>query len=217
MTHRSKLVVLLVGLVVFANCLLSIAEYRGCESLLQKEFHRKARAIVSTAAALLDPGLVATIRHPADQQKPDYARLRVQLQKIRDFNRRKDVWIADIFTLIPASQNPSYVEYGVDAEERFAYEHHAGDIYTQGGQPLTIGITGINRLADNLQSFQAGFNAAFAPIRDASGNLIAMLGVRLIPAPYSTLNEIGSTVIAPFIITLALAAILAVLLGRSVS
>lgn len=217
MTHRSKLVVLLVGLVVFTNCLLSVAEYRRCESLVKREFHRKARAIASTAAALLDPALVGTIRFPADQQKSDYARLRAQLQKIRDFNRRKDVWIADIFTLIPATQNPSYVEYGVDAEERFAYQHHVGDIYTRGGQPLTIGIEGINRLADNLQSFQAGFNAAFAPIRDASGNLIAMLGVRLIPAPYSTLNEIGRAMVAPFIVTLVLAAILAVLLGRSVS
>src|SRR5205823_5391079 len=131
-------------------------------------------------------------------------KLRDQLQKIRDFNRRKDVWIADIFTLIPAPQNPRYVEYGVDAEESFAYEHHFGDVYTRGGQPLTIGIEGINRLADNLQSFQAGFNAAFAPIRDASGKLVAMLGVRLSPAPYSTLNEIGTAMVVPLVVAVTL-------------
>jgi adenylate cyclase len=217
MTYRTKLMTLMVGLVVLTNGLLTIVEYRRCEDLLEKEFHRKARSIVSTAAALLDPELVGAIRNTGDQRKPEYARLKTQLQKIRDSNRRKDVWIADIFTLIPAPQNPNYVEYGVDAEDRFAYEHHIGDIYMRGGQPLTIGIEGVNRLADKLQDFQAGFNAAFAPIHDNSGNPVAMLGVRLSPAPYSTLDEIGSAMVAPFAVTVVFALMLAAVLGRSVT
>jgi adenylate cyclase len=217
MTYRTKLMTLLVGLVVLANGLLASAEYRRCEDLLHQEFHRKARSIVSTAAALLDPELVGAIRSRSDQAKPEYAKLQTQLHKIRDFNRRKDVWIADIFTLMPAPQNPKYVEYGIDAEENFAYEHHAGDIYVRDGRPLTIGIEGINQLSDNLGGFQAGFNAAFAPVRDASGKLIAMLGVRLSPAPYSTLNQIGRSLIAPFFVTVALAMILATIMARSVT
>src|SRR5690349_1319370 len=106
MTYRTKLMTLLIGLVVVTNALLTMVEYRRCEGLLEKEFHRKARSIVSTAAAVLNPQLVASIRNPGDQKTPEYAKLRGQLQKIRDFNRRKDVWIADIFTLIPAPQNP---------------------------------------------------------------------------------------------------------------
>ncbi|HJU12278.1 MAG TPA: adenylate/guanylate cyclase domain-containing protein [Candidatus Binataceae bacterium] len=217
MTYRTKVIALLVGLVVITNGLLTIVEYRRSEDLLKQEFHRKARSVVSTAAALLDPELVKSIRRPADQTSADYGKLKEELQKIRDFNRRKDVWIGDIFTLIPAPQNPRYVEYGVDAEDRFAYEHHAGDIYRRDGQPLTIGIEGINRLADNLQGFQDGFNAAFAPIRDKSGNLIAMLGVSLVPAPYSTLDEIGTAMIIPFVATVVMALIVAVILGHSVS
>jgi methyl-accepting chemotaxis protein len=60
-------------------------------------------------------------------------------------------------------------------------------------------------------------SAAFAPIRDPSGKLIAMLGVSLSPAPYSTLNEIGSAMVAPFAVTVLLALMLAALLGRSVT
>ena len=174
MSYRTKLMALLAGLVILVNGLLAVSAYHRCQELLQQEFHRKARSIVSTAAVLLDPELVAAIRGIGDQAKPQYSILKAQLQKIRNSNRRQDVWIADLFTLIPAAQNPKYVEYGVDAEESFAYQHHLGDIYLRDGQPLTIGIEGIEQLAHNLQSFQAGFNAAFAPLRDKSGKLIAM-------------------------------------------
>jgi adenylate cyclase len=217
MTYRTKVATLLVGLVVVINGLLAVFTYRRCEALLEQEFHRKARSIVSTAAALLDPELVGAVRNREDEKQPAYARLKAELQKIRDFNRRKDVWIADLFTLIPAAQSPKYVEYGVDAEDRFAYQHHVGDVYMRGGQPLTIGLEGINRLSENLQDFQEGFQAAFAPIRDNSGKLVAMLGVRLSPAPYSVLNEIATAILAPFVITVALAFILAMLLARSVT
>jgi adenylate cyclase len=217
MAYRSKVMVLLVGLVVITNGLLTLVEYRRCQDMLETEFHRKARSIVSTAAALLDPKLAGAIRTPRDHAKPEYTKLKTQLQEIRDFNRRKDVWIADVFTLIAAPQNPKYVEYGVDAEDNFAFEHHIGDVYMRAGQPLTTGIEGIDRLSANLQSFQAGFNSAFAPIRDASGKLVAMLGVNLLPAPYSTLNEIGTAMMAPFVVTVALALTLALILAHSVT
>lgn len=217
MRYRTKLMSLLLGLVVVINGLLALVEYRRCEDLLKKEFHRKARSIVSTAAALLDPELVRRTSIAGSEKTAEYSTLRTQLQRIRDFNRRKDVWIADIFTLIPAPQNSKYVVYGVDAEESFPYGRRLGEVYTRAGQPLTIGIEGINRLAENLESFQAGFSASFAPIRDASGKLVAMLGVRLSPAPSSLLNEIGGAMLAPFVVTGALALVLAAILARSVT
>jgi hypothetical protein len=42
-----------------------------------------------------------------------------------------------------------------------------------------------------------------------------MLGVTLSPASYSTLNEVGGAMIAPFVVTVALSLILAVILGRA--
>jgi adenylate cyclase len=217
MTYRTKLMTLLVGLVVLTNGLLAVVNFHRCHTLIEQEVHRKARSIVSTAASLINPSLVGVIRQAGDEKKPEYSELRTELQKIQEFNRRKDVWISDLFTLIPAPENSRYVEYGVDAEDRFPYEHHVGDVYMRAGQPVTIGIEGIARLADNLEGFQEGFQAAFAPIRDNSGKLVAMLGVHLTPAPYSVLGEIAPAILGPFIATAALAFALAVLLARSVT
>jgi len=217
MTHRTKLFVALLSLVVVTNGLLAAINYMQCESTLQAEIHRKARSIVSTAAALIDPELVQAVHARADENGPSYQLLQRQLRAIRDMNRRKDVWIGNIFTLIAAPQDARVVEYGADAEDRFEYQHDAGEIYRRDGQPVTIGLDGIDKLAGNLKGFQAGYNSAFAPIRGKSGALVAMLGVTLAPAPYDLLRALGPAMLAPFSATILLALICAVLLSRSVT
>jgi crotonobetainyl-CoA:carnitine CoA-transferase CaiB-like acyl-CoA transferase len=69
----------------------------------------------------------------ADENTPAYLRLEQQLRQVRDLNRRKDVWIQDIFTLVAALEDRRVVEYGADAEDRFEYEHHVGDVYRRNG------------------------------------------------------------------------------------
>src|SRR5216683_4911715 len=105
----------------------------------------------------LEPDLVAKVRARSDESRPEYGLLRAQLQKIRNANRRKDAWVERIFTLVPAPENNSVVEYGVDSEEQFELVHHAGDIYMRNGAPVSIGIEGIDQLADRLENFQAGY------------------------------------------------------------
>ena len=217
MTHRTKLLVALVSLVVVANGLLASANYFRTRSLLETEMHRKARSIASTAAALIDPELVKAIHPGLSDGDPQYAKLARQLRRVRDLNRREDVWVEDIFTLMPAPEDTHVVEYGVDAEDRLEYRHGAGEIYRRDGAPVTIGIEGIARLARKLQGFQAGYNAAFAPVMDKTGALVGIIGVRIIPAPYSVLHGLGRATLAPFALTVALAILCAVLLARSVS
>jgi adenylate cyclase len=217
MTYRLKVFSLLIALVVISSTILAWVNYRECNTVLKVEIHRKARSIAATAAALLDPGLVAAIRQRNDESRPEYAQLLAKLRKIRDYNRRGDVWTEQIFTLVPALQNPQVVEYGADAEERFEYAHHPGDIYTLDGKPVTIGLDGINKLAENLGSFQAGYGSSFSPIRDTSGKLIAIVGVTLVPAAHSTLTELGPAMMIPFGITILMAIIVAAILARDVS
>ncbi|HKV54387.1 MAG TPA: adenylate/guanylate cyclase domain-containing protein [Candidatus Binataceae bacterium] len=217
MSFRVKLLLLLIGLVMATGALLSAAYYRRCHAMIETEIHRKARSIASTTAALLDPEVVRAASRREDEHQPEYLKLEGQLRRIRDFNRRKDVWIQDIFTLTAAPQNPAYVAYGADAEDRFAYQHHPGDIYHRDGAPVTIGLSGINQLAERLSAFQAGYKAAFAPIRDKNGTLIAMVGVELIPAPNSVINDVGTAMIAPLIVTIGLAVIIALFMGRAIT
>ena len=51
------------------------------------------------------------------------------IRAVRDANRREDVWVDRIFTLVGARENSRVVEYGVDSEEHFDFAKHPGDVY----------------------------------------------------------------------------------------
>jgi adenylate cyclase len=217
MTYRVKLFILLIALVVIGNGILAAACYRRCKVLMQAEIHRKARSIAATTAALLNPIVVGAIRQRADESRPEYEQLLAQLRKVRNLNRRNDVWTDSIFTLVSAPQNPQVVEYGADAEERFEYAHYPGDVYTRNGGPVRIGLGGVNHLSESLQSFQAGYLSSFAPVLDHSGAIVALVGVTLTPAPHSTLRNLGPAMVAPFAISLILAIFLTPILAHGVT
>jgi adenylate cyclase len=217
MTYRTKLFVLLTGLVVVSNGMLGGANYLECKSTLEMEIHRKSSAIAASMAALLDPEAVKTIRHRSDETAATYAKLQDELRKVRDLNRNRQTWIKQIFILMPASQNRRVVEYAVDAEERFDYTHHPGDVYMRDGQPVRIGLDGIEKLAEGLKVYQAGYRSAFAPIRDRSGALVAMVGVTSIPTAYSTIYRLAPSILIPFTITIGLTIVLALFLVRAVN
>jgi adenylate cyclase len=217
MTYRMKLFVVLGSLVVISNGVITSANYRRCNRMLHSEVHRKARAIASTIAALVDSAAVAAIDARGAEARPEYAQLLATLRTVRDANRREDVWIDRIFTLVGAGENPRMVEYGVDTEEHFEFAKHPGDIYVRDDRPVEIGIDGVDRLAGNLSGFQAGYENAFAPVHDRTGRLVAEIGVKLIPAPASMLREVGPQMFVPFAFTVALALAMALLLSREVT
>jgi adenylate cyclase len=217
MTYRAKLFTLLISLFVISNGLLASADYFECKSTLEMEIHRKARSMAATAAALLDPEAVKSIKRREDENTPAYARLQSELRRVRDNNRRNDTWLQRIFILKPAQQDPRVVEYAVDAEERFDYAHHPGDIYLRNDQPVDIGLEGIEQLAQRLKGFQAGYRSAFAPIRDSSGRLLAMIGVTTLPAPESTIYGLGPSIWGACGITLLLTVLSATFLVRAVN
>jgi len=217
MTYRTKLFILLGSLVVLSNGVVALASYRRCDRLLHAEVHRKARAIASTVAALADPAAVAAIDSRGAETRPEYAQLQAALRAVRDANRREDVWVDRIFTLAGARENPRVVEYGVDTEEHFEYAKHPGDVYVRDGHPVEIGIDGVDRLAHKLSGFQAGYNNAFAAVRDKSGRLAGEIGVTLEPAPSSVLKQVGPEMFAPFAVTVVLAIAIALFLSREVT
>jgi adenylate cyclase len=217
MTYRAKLFTLLTCLVIVSNGLLAVVNYNSCRSALEMEIHRKSRSIAATAAALLDPQLVSMIRGRADENSSAYRQLQEELRKVREFNRRKDTWLQDIFVLMAASRDPRVVEYAVDAEENFEYTHHPGDIYRRNGQPLRIGLEGIAQLAERLGEYQAGYRTSFAPITENRGKLVAVVGVTTVPTEYSTIFLVGPSILVSLGLTILLAIGLALLLLRAVT
>ncbi len=217
MTYRLKLFLVLGALVVISNGVIATANYRHCDRLLRAEVHRKGRAIASTIAALIDPAEVAAIASNGAETRPEYTQLRATLRAVRDANRREDVWVDRIFTLVGARQNPQVVEYGVDSEEDFEFAKQPGDIYLLDNHPVEIGIAGVDRLAQKLTGFQAGYNNAFAPVHDLTGRLVAEIGVTLKPAPFSTLTQVGAEMFVPFAVTATIAVAMALLLAQAVT
>src|SRR5260370_39309297 len=109
MTYGPKLFAMLLALVAATGGLLTWANYVKSTGLLQEEVHRKARSIASTTATLLDPDVIKAIRGRSDETRAEYAQLRTRLRAVRDGNRREDVWVARIFTLVPAAANANVV------------------------------------------------------------------------------------------------------------
>jgi adenylate cyclase len=185
--------------------------------LLRREVHRKVHSVAVTAALLLDPMSVAQVAVRADEDKPQYAEIKQVLNEVRDVNRRRDIWVDHIFTLVPARGDRRGVSYGVDTGEEPGAVHHAGDVFMIGGAPATEGLQGIHRLDNQLDQFQGGYDMGFAPIFDHSGKLVAELGVKLGWAPDTMLGNVWRFVLPQFVVTMGLALIAAVLLSRQVT
>jgi hypothetical protein len=156
MTYRRQLFLTLLALVFVSTALFGAASYRICDRLLRREVHRKVHSIAATAALFLNPALVEQISSKGDDAKPQYAELKKTLQGVRDANRRKDVNVDYIFTLLPSHQNPSAVVYGVDTGMDSGLMHHPGDAFSPGGVNTAEGLDEIHRLDDQLDDFLIG-------------------------------------------------------------
>jgi adenylate cyclase len=219
MTYRLRLFLLLFALVATAGGFLSYVNYRNCQRLLRTEIHRKVRAVASTTAYLIDPNLAYAVASAAYSgiEGAQYNHLLTLLRGIRDANRRDDVWIDRIFLLVSARSDSRAVIYAIDTEERFAYAHRPGDVYRQDGEPVLIGLAGIDQQSRNLRNFQAGYTGAFAPVTDSSGRIIAELGVIAMPSAATTLGATERAMALPFAVILVLTLAAAAVLSRQVS
>ena len=219
MTYRLKLFLLLAALAAVTNGFLAYVNYQDCQNLLRTEIHRKVRAVASTTALLIGADLVTAAESVAHEGSvsPEYARLSVLLHGIRDANRRDDVWVDRIFLLVAAREDPRVLKYAFDTEDRLAFRHRPGDVYRRNGQPVTIGLAGLDKQSRNLNDFQAGYTTAFAPIADSSARLVAELGVTVLPAPSSTIASTGRAMAVPFAVVLILTLAAAAILSRQVT
>jgi adenylate cyclase len=217
MTYRRQLFLVLVALALVSTGMFAVASYRICNHLLRREVHRKVHSIAATAVLFLDPSDIAAIRAPRDTADPAYQRLLKVLTGIRDANRRQDVRVEHVWTLLPASGNLTGPVYGVDTGTGSIPPHPPGSPFEVAGKPVTASLEQIHKLDNQLDHFQFAYDYAFAPIYDASGRLVAELGIKLGWAPNTMLGNVAYYLLPPFLITIALALILAIVLSRGVT
>lgn len=180
MKYRTKLYVALVGTAVISTALgLGIA-YVQVKEFILKELRGHVMSIAAAAAANLDGDQLALVRSKDDEHSVNYNILQKQLRAIRDVNRREDVYVKFVYTLIPYKDDPKRFYFQVDAEEDTPDFSHFGDEVPDAlDSNLGPHIKEVYSPAYFIYNQWGVWMTGFAPIYDKNGNYVATLGVDL--------------------------------------
>jgi len=219
MKYSSKLTVLIVIAILSSNIMLFSLTYYKAHQALFKEVQDNALSIAASCAQQLDGDLVASIRERKDEGNDAYKTLEAQMRRLRDANRKAGTYVSYIYTMRMSDEKAGMVVFGVDAEEDPENKSHVGDVY-KGTFGTDFKVADKYIVEDEPSKDQWGtWISAYAPIKDRSGKVVAMLGVDLQyqDVKDKTTNSIikwGVTFIA---LTMLAAALLSFLLARHVS
>ena len=81
-------------------------------------------SIATTAAALINGDPQMQVRTRADESSPEYMKLRDELRRVRDANRRDDTYVKFAYTIFPRPDRPGTFQFGVDPEEDHDDQSH---------------------------------------------------------------------------------------------
>ncbi len=181
MRYRTKLAIALALLVAFTGALVLALYYRQSREILFRQIQSQVLSIAATAATQVDGNLLDQIHTRADEKSPAYLALQNVLRQMRDANRRPDVQVRFVYTMRRLTENPPRWIFLVDSEEDDAATSHVGD-------PVDFVSTTDQQLRMDRPYVEDSFSrdafgtwlSANAPIRDAQGKIVGVLGVDLV-------------------------------------
>jgi adenylate cyclase len=172
MKFRTKLLCIVLAVAVLTNCVSMAVLYGIARRCLRESFSSKVLSIAATAASMLDGNLHRNIRTRADEGSPAYQRLREQLQRARDANRRPDTYVKYLTTIVANPQDPSELKFGVDPEESTRDVSHVEDEYkSRHSRTVRVDTPGVDSSISEDQWGQ--WIEANAPVRDSTGHVVA--------------------------------------------
>lgn len=161
-----SLVSTLIALVIFSIATEKFA-FRGLQS--------HTLSMAATAASQLNPELVAKAHKTTSINDAAYIELQEEMQKVVKANRRKDVFVSELFTVYQDPKNQNAVLLGV---ETLSNPNKPNSIYSYSDAQLILKNQGKYFTDSNFVTDQYGvWLSGFAPIFDKEGKLIATLGV----------------------------------------
>ena len=173
MRCRAKLSLALVLLSLFTGALVLAVFFFGARAVLFEALRDQVLAIASTGAGQIDGDLHRTIKQI---DTPEYNKVRTQLRAIRDANLHNDLTVRYVYTM-RQSPDKGWL-YVVDAEDDPAQISFPDTwVEFQDGHPITLGDAYAD--PDFSTDSYGTWLSANAPVRDAQGNIVAMLGVDL--------------------------------------
>jgi adenylate cyclase len=175
MRYRTRLFLLILVTVTVCNILLFLILYVQAHKALFREIQSTAVSIVTTGATFLDGDRLANVRTREDEDTANYRAVEGQLTRIRDANRRIDVNVAYLYTMMPAPDNPGVMLFGVDCETSRENKSHVGDVY-KGVFGKDFKIRDSVFVDESASSDQWGeWITACAPVKSGDGRVVSML------------------------------------------
>jgi adenylate cyclase len=181
MRYRTKILTTLIAVALLTNGVSLGYLYCKAKEYLFEQIRTTVHSIATTAAANLDGGALESLC-AEDQGSAAFLRLEQELRRLRDVNRRQDVFVKFIYTIHVLPDNPDERFFGLDPEEDPREKSLYGDPYdgseNQNGVfdlPLRLDVSAV----DNhfTRDRWGEWITAKAPIRDRAGRVVAALGV----------------------------------------
>ena len=221
MKFRTKLILLFVVMSLVTNGMLFIINSWQAGKMLRDQIASTALSIAATASAVIDGDLHSKLSNDTDQTDEAYKKLEAQLRKIRDANRRDDVQIKFVYTLMPSPKDKDTIIFGVDAEEEGPDKSLLGDIYKQKDDPLALPTRfDINQVQPVFVEDQWGtWLTADSPIRSSTGDSVGVVGVDIdakrVIGELNTLRTLGFfALLLSIVLAIGLAVYFSVQLAR---
>ncbi|MCB1228748.1 MAG: HAMP domain-containing protein [Verrucomicrobiae bacterium] len=172
MRFSTRVLLVLLGAAILTHGVLFVLVYRSARNSLFEELRVQVANIAATGALTID---AAAHERVTGEDSPEYEALVMNLRQIRDANRREDMRVKYVYTARPNPDYPSGFEFVGDAEESAENVSLPGDEFPDLPESLRLDEARADR---NFSTDQWGtWLSASAPIRDAAGKPIAVLGV----------------------------------------
>src|SRR5262249_47735081 len=132
----------------------------------------------ATTARTLNGDALATVRNRRDENSVAFQSLQKTLRNVRDSNRRNDLYVEHIYTLMRSPENPEELRFGIDTASDDRYRSRVVDAYVTGTT---------NGLSKHLETPYAppGFGAegsapwvsGYSPVYDRNNKIVGTIGV----------------------------------------
>lgn len=177
MKYRTKLLLLFIGLALITSLAVTALFYVKTREYLYKQIQSKVLSIATSAALMIDVETHERIRKDEDADGPDYLAIVDTMRRIRDANRREDVYVKYIYSMRPEQSSKYVWRFVVDAEEVLADRAMLNDVY----RPLS-GMESYSlekpQVQDHFTTDQWGtWLTATAPLYTKEGIPVAIVGV----------------------------------------
>ena len=171
---------LIVTAVISTVLSLSIIHFQA-KNLLLKELHTNVLSIAVDAANEVDPQMIEQVQLNKNDNSSEYQKTQSILRKIRDNNRRENLFVKYIYIINPTDKSSNQFKYLIDAEElnsaNFSPIDEPADeaISAHLNDHLNEAYSPANFVTDPWGEWMIGY----APIYTKEGKYIATVGVNL--------------------------------------